>query len=281
MGTLFIVATPIGNLEDLTFRALRTLREVDVIAAEDTRRTAKLLAHYEIQKSMVSLHEHNEHREAPRLVARLLKGERIALVSDAGTPGIADPGARLVREARDAGVQVVPIPGPSAITAALSVAGIDSPEFVFMGFAPAKSGARLRWLEELSVERKTIVFFEVPHRIRACIRDIAYVFVKRQILVFREISKINFELVKRLNFDSIKELGEFVVVVSRADEAGVQDSSAIAASEIVGYLTNTSKIDSRRAELAAAVALGIDPTRSSEAVRYGNKLVKKQKMSAP
>lgn len=281
MGTLFIVATPIGNLEDLTFRALRTLREVDVIAAEDTRRTAKLLAHYEIQKSMVSLHEHNEHREAPRLVARLLKGERIALVSDAGTPGIADPGARLVREARDAGVQVVPIPGPSAITAALSVAGIDSPEFVFMGFAPAKSGARLRWLEELSVERKTIVFFEVPHRIRACIRDIADVFVKRQILVFREISKINFELVKRLNFDSIKELGEFVVVVSRADEAGVQDSSAIAASEIVGYLTNTSKIDSRRAELAAAVALGIDPTRSSEAVRYGNKLVKKQKMSAP
>lgn len=281
MGTLFIVATPIGNLEDLTFRALRTLREVDVIAAEDTRRTAKLLAHYEIQKSMVSLHEHNEHREAPRLVARLLKGERIALVSDAGTPGIADPGARLVREARDAGVQVVPIPGPSAITAALSVAGIDSPEFVFMGFAPAKSGARLRWLEELSVERKTIVFFEVPHRIRACIRDIADVFVKRQILVFREISKINFELVKQLSFDSIKELGEFVVVVSRADEAGVQDSSAIAASEIVGYLTNTSKIDSRRAELAAAVALGIDPTRSSEAVRYGNKLVKKQKMSAP
>lgn len=281
MGTLFIVATPIGNLEDLTFRALRTLREVDVIAAEDTRRTAKLLAHYEIQKSMVSLHEHNEHREAPRLVARLLKGERIALVSDAGTPGIADPGARLVREARDAGVQVVPIPGPSAITAALSVAGIDSPEFVFMGFAPAKSGARLRWLEELSVERKTIVFFEVPHRIRACIRDIADVFVKRQIFVFREISKINFELVKQLSFDSIKELGEFVVVVSRADEAGVQDSSAIAASEIVGYLTNTSKIDSRRAELAAAVALGIDPTRSSEAVRYGNKLVKKQKMSAP
>lgn len=281
MGTLFIVATPIGNLEDLTFRALRTLREVDVIAAEDTRRTAKLLAHYEIQKSMVSLHEHNEHREAPRLVARLLKGESIALVSDAGTPGIADPGARLVREARDAGVQVVPIPGPSAITAALSVAGIDSPEFVFMGFAPAKSGARLRWLEELSVERKTIVFFEVPHRIRACMLDVSIVLVERQILVFREISKLNFELVEKQNIAEVKELGEFVIIVGQAAEERVSDSSAILASEIVGYLTNSDRIDRRKAELAAAVAVGIDPSRSSEAVRQGNKLVKKQKMIAP
>lgn len=281
MGTLFIVATPIGNLEDLTFRALRTLREVDVIAAEDTRRTAKLLAHYEIQKSMVSLHEHNEHREAPRLVARLLKGESIALVSDAGTPGIADPGARLVREARDAGVQVVPIPGPSAITAALSVAGIDSPEFVFMGFAPAKSGARLRWLEELSVERKTIVFFEVPHRIRACMLDVSIVLVERHILVFREISKLNFELVEKQNTAAVKELGEFVIIVGQAAEERVSDSSAILASEIVGYLTNNDRIDSRKAELAAAVAVGIDPSRSSEAVRQGNKLVKKQKMAAP
>lgn len=281
MGTLFIVATPIGNLEDLTFRALRTLREVDVIAAEDTRRTAKLLAHYEIQKSMVSLHEHNEHREAPRLVARLLKGESIALVSDAGTPGIADPGARLVREARDAGVQVVPIPGPSAITAALSVAGIDSPEFVFMGFAPAKSGARLRWLEKLSVERKTIVFFEVPHRIRACMLDVSTILVERQILVFREISKLNFELVEKQNITAVKELGEFVIIVGQAAEERVSDSSAILASEIVGYLTNNDRIDSRKAELAAAVAVGIDPSRSSEAVRQGNKLVKKQKMAAP
>src|SRR3954453_11547908 len=122
-GTLYVVATPIGNLEDLTFRALRTLREVDLIAAEDTRRTAKLLGHYDIHKSMVSLREHNELRETPRLIDRLQRGERIALVSDAGTPGIADPGARLVRAAREAQVPVVPIPGPSAVTAALSVAG--------------------------------------------------------------------------------------------------------------------------------------------------------------
>src|SRR5580765_2190222 len=153
-GTLCVVATPIGNLEDLTFRALRTLREVDVIAAEDTRRTAKLLAHYEIRKSMVSLHEHNETRESPRLVARMLTGESIALVSDAGTPGIADPGATLVSAARAAGVPIVPIPGPSAIAAALSVSGVSGSEFLFAGFPPSSGQAREEWLDQVGQERR-------------------------------------------------------------------------------------------------------------------------------
>src|SRR5262252_10069973 len=133
-GTLYVVATPIGNLEDLTFRALRVLREVDLIAAEDTRRSIKLLNHYEIRKPLVSLHEHNETRESSRLVSKLLQGQTVALVSDAGTPAIADPGARLVHAARESGIRVVPIPGPSAITAALSVSGLECREFVFMGF---------------------------------------------------------------------------------------------------------------------------------------------------
>lgn len=279
-GTLFVVATPIGNLEDLTFRALRTLREVDLIAAEDTRRTAKLLAHYEIQKPMVSLHEHNEFREAPRLVARLRQGESIALVSDAGTPGIADPGARLVRAARDAAVPVMPIPGPSAVTAALSISGIDSPEFVFVGFAPAKSGARRRWLEDLSVEQRTIVFFETPHRIAASLADVIEILAGRQIDVSREISKVNFELVKQPSIMPIKALGELVIVVHPAPATPIDDSQAKVASEIFGILTNYDGIDSRRAEMAAAVAAGISQSRSAAAIRRGSKLVKKQKMTS-
>ena len=136
-GTLFVVATPIGNLEDFTFRGVRTLREVDLIAAEDTRRTAKLLAHYDIKKPVVSLREHNEVRESTRLVARMLAGENVALVSDAGTPGIADPGARLVAAARASDVRVVPIPGASAVAAALSATGLPGDQFLFLGFAPS------------------------------------------------------------------------------------------------------------------------------------------------
>ena len=160
-GTLFVVATPIGNLEDLTFRALRILKEVALIAAEDTRRTAKLLAHYEIRCPMVSLHEHNEFREAPGLVARLAGGISVALVSDAGTPGIADPGARLVSLARAAGVPVVPIPGASAVATALSATGLEGREFVFMGFVPPRGREREEWMERLVAEPRIVVLFRV------------------------------------------------------------------------------------------------------------------------
>ena len=155
-GTLFVVATPIGNLEDLTFRALRTLREVDLIAAEDTRRTSKLLAHYEIRKPLVSLREHNEVRETPRLVARLQAGESIALVSDAGTPGISDPGARLVRAARDAGLRVVPIPGPSADHRRAFGLRIRGPAVRLPRVSSANRAARETWFDALAAERRLV-----------------------------------------------------------------------------------------------------------------------------
>ena len=219
-GALYVVATPIGNLEDLTFRALRTLREVDVIAAEDTRRTSKLLAHYEIRKPLISVREHNEVREAPKLLARLQAGESIALVTDAGTPGIADPGSRLVAAARIAGLKVVPIPGPSAVAAALSVSGVSADSFCFRGFPPRSGRERERWFADVAADPRTQVFFEAPHRIGRTLADLGSL-VKRQIHIHREISKINEEYVIWPNEPA--ELGEFVVVVAPESEAEARD----------------------------------------------------------
>ena len=196
-GMLFVVATPIGNLEDLTFRARRTLQEVDLVAAEDTRRTLKLLTHYDIRKPLLSLREHNEAREAVRLVSRMLAGESIALVSDAGTPAIADPGARLVRAARDAGIRVVPIPGPSAITAALSIAGFSGDTFVFLGFPPAGGAAREGWFDTLAAETRLSVCFESPHRIDRTLRDLRDRSITRPIIINRELTKINEESIEQ------------------------------------------------------------------------------------
>src|SRR5215471_10930236 len=165
-GTLFVVATPIGNLEDITVRALRVLREVDVIAAEDTRRTAHLLARHGIATSTTSLHEHNEATKAESLVARLQRGESVALVSDAGTPTVSDPGGRLIRAAQGAGIRVEPIPGPSAVLAALAASGLPSESFTFLGFPPIKLNDRNQWFERLKRAAGTVVFFEAPHRIR-------------------------------------------------------------------------------------------------------------------
>jgi 16S rRNA (cytidine1402-2'-O)-methyltransferase len=283
-GTLFVVATPIGNLEDLTFRAVRTLREVDLIAAEDTRRTVKLLAHCEIRKPMVSLREHNEYREAPRLVARLERGENIALVSDAGTPGIADPGARLVRAARKAGILAVPIPGPSAITAALSVSGIETPEFVFMGFPPAKGSDRTRWLERLRAEPRAVVAFEAPHRISITISDISSLSVKRPIIVLHEISKLNYSLVEwdnNVHEVDITPLGEFAIVVAPAITAGVPDSTAAVAFELFCHMTESCSVNEASASAAVSRALDIHPDVVGKAIRVGRKLAKRQKMAGP
>ena len=248
-GSLFVVATPIGNLEDLTFRALRTLREADLIAAEDTRRTSKLLAHYEIRKPLISLHEHNETRESPKLVSRMLAGESIALVTDAGTPGIADPGAALVRSARAAGLKIVPIPGPSAVVTAMSVAGAEVPEFSFFGFPPVKGSERTRWFERLATTDHPAVFFEAPHRIERTLGECRELLVKRHILVTRELTKINEELVfKPINesLSDINNIGEFCVVVipdhkqnkDRTDISSIQDQAldlfeSIAASPLI------------------------------------------------
>src|SRR5215510_7713292 len=170
-GTLYVVATPIGNLEDVTLRALRILREVPLVAAEDTRRTARLLQHYSISTRTTSLHEHNERTKTPALISRLASGESIALVSDAGTPVISDPGAHLVAEAHRVGVPVEPIPGPNAAIAALSASGLADESFLFAGFPPSRSKARQQWLAEFAMEPHTLIFYEAPHRIRLMLQD--------------------------------------------------------------------------------------------------------------
>jgi 16S rRNA (cytidine1402-2'-O)-methyltransferase len=273
---LFVVATPIGNLEDLSFRALRTLREVDLIAAEDTRRTAKLLAHYEIRRPLVSLREHNEARETPRLIARLEKGQSIALVSDAGTPGISDPGAQLVRTAHERGIKVIPVPGPSAIAAALSASGFPADEFVFMGFPPRGGNGRQEWFARLGEEERTLVFFESPHRIKRTLTDLQPYLVNKQIFVARELSKVHEELVTSPNLvRSINETGEFTIVISPSTAGRMETSSTDEdeALNVFWRITNIGGFDELSAIRLTAAATNL----KASTVR---KLVKKSKISA-
>jgi len=193
-GTLFVVATPIGNLEDISARALRVLREVSLIAAEDTRRTAHLLARYGIQTPTTSLNEHNEAGKSSALLARLAGGESVAVVSDAGTPTVSDPGERLIRMAIDADLRVEPVPGPSAVLALLSASGLPCETFTFLGFPPIKSYDRRIWFDALAAERRTVVFFESPHRIRLTLEQIATCFGDCQIVVGRELTKLHEEI---------------------------------------------------------------------------------------
>ena len=195
-GTLYVVATPIGNLEDITLRALRILREVDLIACEDTRQTRKLLDRYGISRPLVSYHEHNEQARADQLLRELEAGKNVALVSDAGTPLVADPGYRLVREARAHGVAVSPIPGPSALISSLSASGLPTDSFVFGGFLPAKKNQRRKALEAMSSYPETLVFYEAPHRILEALQDIAEVLGPRRITLARELTKIHEEFLE-------------------------------------------------------------------------------------
>ncbi|MCY4386479.1 MAG: 16S rRNA (cytidine(1402)-2'-O)-methyltransferase [Desulfurellaceae bacterium] len=188
-GTLYIVATPIGNLEDITLRALRILKEVDLIAAEDTRHTRKLLTHYDIPTPLTSYHDHSESTKAPILVETLLAGKSIALVSDAGTPCISDPGYRLVKSAAEVDIPTVPIPGPSMLTALMSVGGLPTDRFAFEGFLPAKKGQRQRALRELCHEERTLIFYESPHRLLSTLSDLTRIFGDRGIVVGRELTK--------------------------------------------------------------------------------------------
>jgi 16S rRNA (cytidine1402-2'-O)-methyltransferase len=218
-GTLYVVATPIGNLEDITQRALRVLREVDLIACEDTRRTRILLAHHGIATPTTSYHEHNQRVRGPELVRRLLDGRSVALVTDAGTPGISDPGFRLVRQARAAGVPVVPVPGPSAVVAVLSAAGVPADRFVFEGFLPPKPGRRINRLRELAALEMTLVLYESPHRILATLEAVAQVFGDREVVLAREVTKQFEEIVAapaaahhaRLTAAGVR--GEFTLVI--------------------------------------------------------------------
>ena len=232
-GALYVVATPIGNLEDISARALRVLREVDCIAAEDTRHTGRLLRHFDIDKPLFSLHEHNERGRLEQIVARLRKGQSVALVSDAGTPLISDPGFPLVRELRRQGLPVIPIPGPSSLLAALSVAGLPTDRFVFEGFLPAKTAARRERLRALAREERTLVFFEASHRIAETLADLAAEFGgERPAVIARELTK-RFEeiqgapigdLVMWLEVDVNRQKGEFVLVVQGAAAASEADT---------------------------------------------------------
>jgi 16S rRNA (cytidine1402-2'-O)-methyltransferase len=283
-GTLFVVATPIGNLEDLTFRALRTLRSVDLIAAEDTRRTAKLMAHYEIQRPVTSLREHNEARQTLRLLDRIAAGESIALVSDAGTPTIADPGARLVRAAHERQLPVVPIPGPSAIVTALSVSGLSGDQFVFLGFPPASGAARRKWLESLAKETRVAVFFEAPHRIRRTLAEVRIECGERPIMTCRELSKIYEELVVKQNVpvESIKEAGEFTIVVGGTSDASEHEPVD---RDIVfdSFCRLTNKADFSRDEAVSMISgwLGIRPDVTRKIVKKSLILAKQQNMTRP
>ena len=224
---LFVVATPIGNLGDLSPRALETLKTVVAICAEDTRHTRQLLAHFGVDKPLIALHEHNEGDAAAPLVARLLAGESLALVSDAGTPLVSDPGFRLVRAAREAGVAVSPIPGASALIAALSVAGLPSDRFIFEGFLPAKGKARRERLAELASEPRTLIFYESSHRIEEALDDAVAVFGgDRRAVIARELTKLFetvldgslSELAQRVRADPNQRKGEFVLLVQGAGE---------------------------------------------------------------
>lgn len=223
-GTLYVVATPIGNLEDITLRAIRVLREVDLVACEDTRRTAQLLKAHGISARTTSFFEHNERWKGDRLLDELRSGRSVALVSDAGTPGISDPGFRLVRDARSAGLPVVPVPGPSAATAALSVSGLPTDRFLFVGFLPSRRGARLRAIEALRTRAETLVLYESPVRLPATLADLAAVLGDRSAFLCREATKVHEEYVRA----SLKDLargagerdafrGELVVVVAGAE----------------------------------------------------------------
>lgn len=232
-GILYIVSTPIGNLEDITLRALRTLKEVDVIAAEDTRHSAKLLNHYGIKKPLISYWGEKEKVRSEEIIKRLQSGQSVALISDAGTPGISDPGEVVIRKALDEGFDVIPVPGPSALIAALSVSGLPLREFTFVGFLPSKKTQRRKTLEELSLEKRTLVFYEAPHRIIETLKDMYDIFGNRNIAVFKEITKLHEEVFRGTLEKVISEIegstiaGEFVILIEGKGEKGVSLEDAL------------------------------------------------------
>ncbi len=230
-ATLYLVATPIGNLEDVTYRAVRLLREAGLIACEDTRQTRKLLDHYDIRTPTISYHEHNEAQRAEELLGKLLAGTTVALVSDAGTPLVSDPGYRLVARAVEEGIRVEPVPGSSAILAALTASGLPTDQFHFGGFLPAKSGQRRKALERLKDEEATLVFYEAPHRILAALEDIAAVLGARPAVVAREVTKLHEEFLRGTPAELKQALearpsikGEITLLVGKAGRPAAPDT---------------------------------------------------------
>lgn len=264
-GRLYLVGTPIGNLEDITLRALRILKEVDQIACEDTRHTQKLLAHYDIHKPLVSYHEHNEVKRAAELAASIEQGAKIALVSDAGMPLVSDPGHRLVALCLEKNIPVVPIPGPSALLVSLSGSGMPSEEFLFVGFLPARSGERRRALERLRIEERTIILYEAPHRIAESVSDALDILGDRPACLAREVTKLHEEFLRgKLSeiLASLKERtvrGEITLILGppNAAEVTAQDNASQTLAERVEELMRQAKLDRREALKQAAKERGL------------------------
>lgn len=271
-GILYIVATPIGNLEDITLRALRVLKEADLIACEDTRHTRKLLSHYQVSKPTISYHEHNERDRAAELIKKLEEGMNIALVSDAGTPLISDPGFNLVRAAIDNGIRVVPIPGPSAAITALSASGLPTTEFAFVGFLPARGSARRARLKELAGLKSTLVIYEAPHRIKQTIEDARVVFGERECVIARELTKIHEEfaraMLSEIEITASLARGEIVLLIGPPLEGRTLEQPELPRAhsilEQVQAIIETEGLDQKDALKRVARARGIS---KSEAYR--------------
>lgn len=263
-GTLYVVATPIGNLDDISARALGILRDVALIAAEDTRHSARLMQHFGISTPLAACHEHNEREQGGRFLARLQAGEDVALISDAGTPLISDPGFHLVRQARAAGMAVVPVPGACALIAGLSAAGLPSDRFIFEGFLPAKAAARRARLEQVKEEPRTLIFYEAPHRILECVEDMHAVFGdERQAVLARELTK-TFETIKGLPLvelrewiaaDSNQQRGECVVLVAGWQAPEGEEAVSAEALRVLDLLLG--ELPLKRAAALAAEITGV------------------------
>ncbi len=229
-GTLYLVATPIGNLEDITLRALRTLKECDVVAAEDTRRTGQLLKHFEISKPLLSYFQFNEARRSEQIIERLRRGERVALVTDAGSPGISDPGERVVKAAIAAGFRVEAVPGPSALVAALTASGLPTDEFHFIGFLPHKSGQRRTKLESMRTVEGTLVLYESPYRVEKLLIELSEVLPERRVVLARELTKKFEEFLRGTPLELLEQVrrravkGEFVVLIDGAAKGDIDPS---------------------------------------------------------
>ena len=268
-GTLYVVATPIGNLEDITFRALRVLREAGVIACEDTRHTAKLLHHYEIEKPTISYHEHNEAARAEELVARLEEGVTVAQVSDAGMPGISDPGYRMVRLAIERGITVVPVPGPAAAITALAASGLPTDSFQFLGFLPARSGERRSLLESLRDAQLTTIVYEAPHRIADTMKDVVAILgAERPVVLARELTKVHEEFIRGTAAEVLTGLqpremkGEITLLIGKSEGKAEQAKKDIALR--LAEVMQERKLDENAALKVLAKELGIS---KSEAYR--------------
>jgi len=274
-GKLFIVGTPIGNLEDITLRALRVLKEVDLIACEDTRVTRKLLNRYEITTSTLSYHKFNERQRSREIVQRLQRGLTVALVTNAGMPSVSDPGFILVKDALDQDIPVEIIPGPSAVSAAVALSGIDCASFLFVGFAPQKPAQRLKFLVQLKYERHALVLFESAARIRQTLKDIGRIFGERPIAVMKELTKIHEKIVRGTAAEIIKKLGasargEFVIVIS--PHSGEEDWGGIEPVEHIRWLVQELGINEKE-----ALKLVVKMRKLDRAETYRNLIVKKTK----